>query len=73
MELRGDFMSFDDDTKSLRAESRMLGMSLILGKLGLMHVHKVSSQISMCSQHRLIRLDFFPPRLDFHLHEREFF
>ncbi|KAH3829059.1 hypothetical protein DPMN_131047 [Dreissena polymorpha] len=24
MELRGDFMSFDDDTKSLRAESRML-------------------------------------------------
>jgi len=27
MELRGDFMSFEDESKHLRAESRMLGTS----------------------------------------------
>jgi hypothetical protein len=34
-------------------------MSLALEKLGLMHVRKVSSQISLCSTHRLIRRDTF--------------
>ncbi len=30
-------------------------MSRVLRKLGIMHVRKVSSQISLCSPHRLIR------------------
>ena len=30
-------------------------MCFVLRKLGLMHVRKVSSQISMCIPHRLIR------------------
>ena len=34
-------------------------MSLDLGKLGLTHVRKVSSLISLCSPHRLIRDDTF--------------
>lgn len=29
MELRGDFMSFEDESKNLRAESRMLGKRTI--------------------------------------------
>ncbi|KAH3806661.1 hypothetical protein DPMN_134985 [Dreissena polymorpha] len=32
-------------------------MSLVLGKQGLKHVRKVSSKMSMCSLHRLIRDD----------------
>ena len=34
-------------------------LSHVLRKLGLMHVRKVSSQISLCSPHRLIRDDTF--------------
>ena len=33
--------------------------SRVLRKLGLMHVRKVSSQISLCSPHRLIKNDTF--------------
>ena len=40
------------------SEANLLQMSVILGKLGLIHVHKVSSLISQCSQHLLIT-DFF--------------
>lgn len=29
MELRGDFMSFDDESKNLRAESRLLGKKTV--------------------------------------------
>ncbi len=35
----------------------LLQMSLVLGKLDLMHMRKVSSQIILCSPHMLIRKD----------------
>ncbi|KAH3889499.1 hypothetical protein DPMN_013556 [Dreissena polymorpha] len=40
-------------------------LCLVLRKLGLMHVRKVSSQISLCSPHRLIRDDTFRLNLFF--------
>ena len=39
--------------------ARCLNMCRVLRKLGIMHVRKVSSQISLCSPHRLIRDDTF--------------
>ena len=44
-------------------------MSLVLGKLGLTHVHKVWSQISLCRLHRLIRDSIFRFFGIFHLNE----
>ncbi|KAH3857003.1 hypothetical protein DPMN_099600 [Dreissena polymorpha] len=43
----------------------MILLSLVLRKLGLMHVRKVSSEISLCSPHRLFRDDTFRLNLIF--------
>jgi len=40
-------------------ECCFLHVNLVLGKLGLMHLHKVWSQIGLHSQHRLVREDSF--------------